>query len=175
MTRTEFYAGLAVLTAAGAVEMGERTEQLYFERLRGLPDGAFAAGISALVEGPEFAELVQYRRLPTLHELRAACQAAIDTPRGRPYVGDVPLPELLRSIPPDSRKPLPEEAGALVERVAARARRTGRLLPGPGTAAHRGPVKALSAPQLTDAEWEARRRRLLEQRDELLGAGERVS
>lgn len=174
MTVEEFRQGWAVLTAALGFTASRSQKVLYRERLAGLPDGAFAAGVADLVESEGFAEFAQYRRLPTLHELRTACQVAVQAPRGRPYVGDVPLPELLQSIPPDSREPLPEEASGLVDRVAARARRATRVLPGPGSAA-RGPAKALPAPRLSGAEWAERHRRLLEQGDELLGAGECVS
>jgi len=177
VTETEFFRGVAVLTAAGVPEFGEALQGLYLDRLRSLADGAFAAGVAAIVEGPLCADLVQYRRPPTLHELREAVASAGPKAPGRPYIGGVPLGELLDAAAGPGTGDVPEdEAAELVSTVARRLEpRRPKLLPSPGNTGHRAltrAVRPIPASGMTGDEWEERQRRLLDQADELHGAGE---
>lgn len=176
MTDAEYLRGLAMLTTALGFGMSKAQEALYFSRLRGLPDGAFCRGVSRLVDGEQLAEFARFRRLPTLHELRAACQES-PAPRGRPHVGGVPLRDLLEAAAGAGDGQIdPDEAGELVSRVADRLE-GGRpkLLPGPGNTGHRALARvlpALPASSLSPEQWEDRRRQLVEQADDLLGEGD---
>lgn len=108
------------------------------------------------------------RWLPTLHELREVCHAQA-TPKGKAYVGGIPLDQHVQAVQGEGGGPAsPDQAAALVDEVAARAQGARmKLLPGPGNTGHRGlariPLRAVPSSRLTDEEWEARRRRLLEQ------------
>ena len=181
MTGQEFKAGWAMLTAALGFEVAESQEAFYSSQLRGLEDGAFLRGVQDLVASEGFAEFARFRRVPTLHELRQACAVAGRAPRGRPYVGGVPLGDVLGAIPADGREPLPEEAGELVDLVAARAEAPRRkLLPGPGNTGHAALARM---PQAAGRPVEATPERLAELHrqamrlvgeDETVTAGEEV-
>ena len=163
---SEFERGWTLLQAAmPETELPDATRELYQHGTRGLAAGSFVAGVLGLISAPGF----DNRRLPGLHELREACRAQARAPRGQPYVGEVPLRELLEALEPrDGQEPPREAVAALVERVARRAApkllRAGRpaFLPAPH-------------PLMGAAEWAEKRGRLLEQADELLGSGEAVS
>lgn len=161
----------ALEAAMPDLELPAATEALYRSELQGLPAGTFAAAVRRLVTGPGF----DNRRLPTIHELRQLAHAAA-RPKGTPYVGGVPLGKVLDALEPRADWPAPDrdEAAALVHQVAARTPRALPSGPHPGNTGHRGLLRLLPPPRepMPEAEWEDRRRALLEQADELLGAGE---
>ena len=70
MREREFLEGWGWLATALGFEISTAQRTLYGGVLADLPDGSFVAGVRRLVVSPEFSEFVQYRRLPTLHELR---------------------------------------------------------------------------------------------------------
>jgi len=174
---TEFERGWALLQAAmPETELPEATRELYRHAMGGLPAGSFVEGILSLISAPGF----DNRQLPSLYEMREECRSWAAAPRGEPYVGDVRLREYVLALGPGNGhgpQLSPEEAAALVERVAARASSPPlRLLSGQGNTGHgallRRPALApMPISRLTDAEWAERRRRLLEETDELLGVG----
>ena len=174
MTQAEFLKGWSVLTAALGFDIPKASRELYATVLADLPDGAFVSGVRSLVVSPEFSELVRFKRLPTLYELREQCQAQTNGPKGEPYVGGVPLRQLLCGVQREGDGPPPsrEEAAEIVDRVAAGAAgRRLKLLPGPGNTGHaalarRRALVRVMPPGLNESDWEARRRPLLEQADE---------
>src|SRR3990172_9203965 len=173
----EFERGWALLQAAmPETELPDATRELYRHAMARVPAGSFVEGILSLISAPGF----DNRRLPSLYEMREECRSWAAAPRGEPYVGDIRLREYVLALRPGNGhgpQLSPEEAAALVERVAARAAAAPlRLLPGSGNAGHgallRRPALApMPISRLTDSECADRRRRLLEETDELLGAG----
>lgn len=164
----EFEEAWALLQAAMPdLELPECTVELYRAATRTLPTGSFVAGVLAPISSPAY----NNRRLPTIHELREECQAKAG-PKARPYLNGVPLSAVLEGITGAvSHPPTREEAAELVDHIAARAA-SARLLPGPGNTGHsalmrQSKLRAVPSPRLSDAEWEERRRRLLEQATQL--------
>ena len=167
----EFEPGWALLQAAmPETELPDATRELYRHAMGGVPAGSFVEGVLSLISAPGF----DNRRLPSLYEMREECRLCAAAPRGEPYVGDVRLSEYVLALGPGNGhgppRLSPEEAAALVERVALRAAAPLRLLPG-GPLLRRPALAPMPAFGLSEAEWAERRRRLLKETDELLGPG----
>src|SRR3990172_3569950 len=192
----EFERGWALLQAAMPdTELPDATRELYRHAMARVPAGSFVEGILSLISAPGF----DNRRLPSLYEMREECRSWAAAPRGEPYVGDIRLREYVLALRPGNGhgpQLSPEEAAALVERVAARAPAPPppppppappppqpappppprRPPPGSGNAGHgvllgHAALAPISASRISEVEWAERRRRLLEETDELLGAG----